>query len=152
MMNKYLRDWDDRKKIYLWTDDKVTVVLSEDELKVTNGFIKIFLFSKSLICFHVEGVWRLHVDVDGEDILFSDIDAVEVNKFGFCVWLKITVNGEILRYIDYEVWDFFSRTIDPTYDNEEEDLVFSTWLKRKVLPMILSNKNEKIMDQIRDNE
>lgn len=142
-------DWDKKTKIYTLKEARlVRASLIEDE--VPDGFLKRFLFCKKLIAYREDNQWFLIVN--SKKISQNEILSIDVKFCGFFVDLLINLESEILRFKSIEIMEYFTKLIDPTYDDFDAQLVFAIWLKNKILPEPLSEEGQKIMDEINKNE
>lgn len=143
-----ISNWDRKNKIYILEQGQL---IKSDLMQscVPDGFFKRFFLGGKIIAFQEDGEWFLIIN--SKKITQNEILGMEVNFFGFFVSFRLILKCQVIDFKSIEVVEYFARLFDPTYDFFDAQNIFPIWLKNKIFPEPLSEKNKKIIDDINKN-
>lgn len=121
-----VRSWKNSSRIYLYDGMRVTRENREGSGSSTSGVFKCFLGYGPVVADKSSGCWRVYID--SKEIYKEDLLSTNLSKIGPVT--KLTVLTKERKYVLIEMswWDFFARSVDPTYDYLDESLIFSFWI------------------------
>ena len=124
-----LRLWNSDKKFYEWVDEKILKKTHADPNVVTDGFLKRFMFFKTIIVCKNNNVWNLRFNGYYKSI--TEIDDINVIIYGLFVKTTVVYSGVRYAFYEISIVEAFSKIFDPTYDYLDRLNIFGCWLVDK---------------------